>query len=220
MDIINAVRAKRRIELNELLSNSRNKSIFVSAITILLLIILLVFGIIPSLRSVISQYKENQLIQETIDDAKNKITTIKDMKAEKEEKQDVLDTFDTVLPQDLVEEDTIDQIYNFAGNDVYITAVSFPEDYPVESSNLLGVTEKIKNVPVVVRADGTEKSLREFVRKIEESPKVFNIISLSFNRKSEDEISKLGIEKEFEISIFCSKYQSRWRRRWGWRGLW
>ncbi|MCA9381677.1 hypothetical protein KC678_05405, partial [Candidatus Dojkabacteria bacterium] len=206
MDIINAVRAKRRIELNELLSNSRNKSIFVSAITILLLIILLVFGIIPSLRSVISQYKENQLIQETIDDAKNKITTIKDMKAEKEEKQDVLDTFDTVLPQDLVEEDTIDQIYNFAGNDVYITAVSFPEDYPVESSNLLGVTEKIKNVPVVVRADGTEKSLREFVRKIEESPKVFNIISLSFNRKSEDEISKLGIEKEFEINITVEYY--------------
>ncbi|MCA9386462.1 hypothetical protein KC669_00340 [Candidatus Dojkabacteria bacterium] len=206
MNAISTIRAKRRIELNELLNNSRNKSIFVSAVTILLLIVLIIFGIIPSMRSVISQYKENQLIQKTIDEANKKIAAIKDMVDEKENKSQVLGVFDTVMPMEIIQGETIEQLYDFAGGDVYITAISFPEEYPTQSTSLLGVTEKVKDVEVTIRADGTEKSLREFVRKIEESSKVFNIINLSFNRKSDDEIETLGIEKEFEINLTLEYY--------------
>ncbi len=205
MNAVKGVNQRRSAQLNELLSNSKNKSIFVGAITTLLFLFLMIFGVVPSFRAVLAQNRENQQIAEVIEDVEDKIQVMENLVAESEEKAEVIDTFNSVFANDIDQGNFIEELYNLAGEEVSINNISFPSTFPVTLS-LISSNSEVRQVQVSLSATGTKRSLVEFYKKLEESRRIINVERINLTRRAESIIQEVGFDQEYEVSLIFNYY--------------
>ncbi len=205
MNAIQGVNQRRTIQLNELLNNSKNKSIVVGAVTLLLFLFLMIFGALPSFRSVLAQNRENREIAEVIDSVESKINLMEQLIEESEEKETVLTEFESIFPSELSQDNFIEEINDLVGESLYLESIGFPSDYPTDSSEISS-SEKVKEASISLQLQGTKKDLIDFFRKLEQSRRILNITNLNLTRQSEAVIQEKGFEREFEMSVVLNYY--------------
>jgi hypothetical protein len=206
MEQVKQLEKNRRDLLNEYLSSSRNKSIVVSAVTILFFILFMIIGVIPAFRSLLAQNKENNLIKETTERAQQKINTMRGMVEEQEENPEVFEALEYVIPEDVSQQDVLDTLYELAGDNVIVIGIAFPEFIPDQPSDLPSVSGQIINVEVSMRVEGRKDVLVEYVNRLEASRKVFNLRTVQLSRKSDTQISEVGFEREYDMSLAFDYY--------------
>lgn len=200
-----SVSQKRNFELNELLNNSKNKSIFVGAITILLFIILMIFGVIPSIRAVLAQNTENEVIKEVTKDVNDKINLINQLVSEREEKADVIEEFDNTFTIGYAQQEMIEHVYDIANNTVEIDSLSFPENYPITKSPYSSFLNVIE-VKVNLRAVGSRRALIQFFDNLERSKQIYNIENVNFSLQPQAVIEEQGFDRAYVMTITFNYY--------------
>ena len=202
MSAVQNINRKRVNKLNVLLSNNKNKSILVGSVTSLLFIILMIFGIIPSVSSIIAQNNENEVILEAIKKAENKVTLLQSLVEESNEKARVLRTFENVFTDGIVQQGIVRDIHRLKGDDIFLKSINFPTNY----SDNQRVSSKVKQVEVSIQLDGSKQSLTSFLQRFEESKKILNISRVSFFKHPQEYVEEKGLNHDFEMNVNFAYY--------------
>jgi len=202
------VQKKRSFDLNEYLKSSKNKSLFIAAVTVIFFIIFMVFGVIPAYREVLSQNKENKLIKDTVALADKKVKDLKLLVAEKESKADVLSFFSSVFENRLNQANLIIDLFKYGEeNQVSITNISFDEQSRSQQLELeVGSIPNVQYIGFTLEAEGSREDLLKYIKEIEDSRRIFNIINLTITQKTEEEINQVGEFRAFNLSAIVEYY--------------
>jgi cell division protein FtsL len=197
------VQKNRSLKLAEYLSDSKHKSYFVAAVTVVFFIVFLTFGVVPAFSSVLQQNEENGKIQIAIEKSTKKINDLKKMVGESETKSNLISYLEYLFPDSTAQEAFLNDIYEMANrNSVFVSVVAFPDTK--RSAPLVrdfGVTPQIASVAVNLNTEGSRDGVLQFVEELENSRRIMNITNIVISRKSGEALIQAGLEREYTLSL-------------------
>ncbi len=199
------IKKSRVSQLNEYLSDSKNKSYFVVAVTVIFFIVFVFLGVIPSIRSIISQTSKNAEIQKAINRTSTKLRFMQQMVTEQSTKQSLIENFNSLFPNTISQESAIEDLYSLAEqNNIYILNLTFPDDRRRTAQSLareFRVGPNVKSQAINLNAESNRDSIQNFIENLENSRRVFNIRTVTISKKTGEALINAGFDKEFNLSM-------------------
>jgi Tfp pilus assembly protein PilO len=199
----NADAKSRTARLNEYLQSSQNKSYFVGAISIIFIGIFVVVGIVPSVRSVLSQNEENKTIETQLQKLNNKSNVLNALIRENTDNTNILGVFNSIFPDQNSQEDVITDIYQIAeNNNVFIKTANFPSGRrEVPLSREFRTKNQVQSQKVNLSLEGGRLELQTFISQIENSKRIYNVESIVITKKSGQALQNAGPGRDYDLSM-------------------
>lgn len=200
---INEVSNQRIKQVNKYLADSRSKSLFVAAMTLLFIIVFFVFGILPGIQSVLSRVEENNKIDAETLKAQRAISDFQKMIGEKETGEDLIQKLNSVLPESIDQPNVITEIEQIAQDTgSFLQTVSFSlNDNSFEINVEYGLLDQIKNTTVNITFESSYQGVSSFIRSLENSRRVFSIDFINVVKKSADAVARDGFNREYQVNL-------------------
>lgn len=210
---------KKQIDKNNLggffkfLSNTKEgQSYTVAGITFLLIVLVLVFGVIPSLSATVEQMSENQVRRDTLEALDQKIYNLGQLSFQYNEKQRVVQIFNDSFREGFDHEYVVKLINDaIVRNQIFFASISFTEVDPnfqenAISENIRNLDNNVKAYTISLRVEGRKDSLVNFVRELENSKYIFNIESISLSGNDDTTVFDIQEGREFSLNLQIQTY--------------
>ena len=177
-------------KLNELLSTSQRKSYFVGFVTVLFILIMTLGGILPAYSAFTFQNEENSKRDQVIDALTAKLNTVKSLTKESQDKASEVEYFNEIFPS----EPNQDEIYTLINtmvnaNNLYFGRITFRKLDTIGLAPLL-VDENVGGQEANLLLQGDRDNLLNFVKDMESNRRIMNIIGVSIDRKSDEQLEE------------------------------
>lgn len=182
----------KKTDLNKYLSGSKNKSYFVAAITILFLVIFIILGVVPAYNAVVLQYNQNKERDIALEKLTTKVAALKSLDKQNIEKSKLVEYFSSVFPSDGTQSKVIDQLFSLSEkNSVFISDIAFADESTrIPLDQIFDVSSQVNYLTASINLEGSKIGLQDFVKDLENSRTIFNVISIDLSKKSVDEIEE------------------------------
>jgi Tfp pilus assembly protein PilO len=180
--------------LNELLATSQNKSYFVGAVTVIFIVIMAMVGIIPAYSAFTFQNEENGKRDILIEKLKTKLATSQALSKEYDNKIDLVEYFAKSFPNNADQQGIVELINSMVNeNSSFLDKITFNRN-PTPAFLQLGLDAQIKSQQVSITVQGSQSSLLNIVKQIEQSRRILNIASITIDRKPQEQIDEQGVQ--------------------------
>jgi hypothetical protein len=197
--------------LNLILRDSQAKSYFVIAVTFLFFLLFTISSLLPAIGNVLSGNSEISTVKQAIELITKKRDDILKLKGEKDSKSAVLAKLDSALPETNNQEDTIVAIYRLAnyvdGVDInsqsmIIKQITFNLDARKALLQLdYKVGLNVRSTEFSLLAEGDLDSLRQFIRNLENSSKIFSVRRLIINKRTGEVANQVGENRQYVLNL-------------------
>ncbi|MBE2280412.1 MAG: hypothetical protein IAE91_08480 [Ignavibacteriaceae bacterium] len=193
--------------LNEVLSTSQNKSYFVGAVTVVFIVIMAMVGIIPAYSAFTFQNEENGKRDIVIEKLSNKLRISQALSKEYDQKTGLVNYFDYTFPDSAEQEEIVTLLNDIVTtNNSFLQKITFSKN-PTPNFVQSGYEAEIKSQQVNITSEGSQSSLLNIVRDIESSRRIFNISTLTLDRKPQDIIDQGGaVNGEYTLNLQLEYY--------------
>ncbi|MEP7103934.1 MAG: hypothetical protein ABI721_04480 [Candidatus Dojkabacteria bacterium] len=193
----------RQNRLNELLNTSQKKTYFVSAVTVLFVLLMVLIGILPSYSAFTAQAAQNVRRQEAIDQLEQKRTTIENLVQEQDNKQTLVDKFNTAFPNQYDQISVLSEVDGYVLKDgVNLLNSTFTS---VTNTNDIikkfQVTRQVQAQSVSLLLEGDRDTLTNFISDMENNVTIFDIGSAVITRKVGKELENSDPNKQFKLTL-------------------
>lgn len=171
------------LKLNDFLSTSQRKTYFIAFATLLFVIIITLGGILPAFSSLTFQSEENARRQDAITKLEKKLETAKKLTTEYSQEALLVDYFSKIFPNNIDQQYLISRINTMVTrNNSYLASINFSQE---PSSNFLktDLSLEVSGSIVSIFLEGNLSDLQNILNEIEDSRRVFNIVSIFFDKK-------------------------------------
>jgi Tfp pilus assembly protein PilO len=195
-------------KLNQYLETSQNKSYFLILVTVVFVIVMTVFGIIPAYSAFISQGVENEKRQSAIEKLSKKLEDLKSLTQESNQKEKLVNYFNYVFPerpeQEVVLKELVD-ISNSAG--VNLQEFTFNEVSNISKDfGNNNIDPNVNALLINARLEGTQSSLTTFMSNLEQSDRIYTLRSVNIVRKPISEILNSNTENHYRLLLVLNVY--------------
>lgn len=200
---IKEVSNQRIKQVNKYLADSRSKSLFVAAMTLLFVILFFVFGILPGIQSVLSRIEENNKIDSETSKAQRAILDFEKMQLENQNSESLIARLNSLLPESLDQPNVItkiEQISQDSGSFLQTVSLSL-NDNSFEINVNYGLIDQIKNTTVNITFESSYQGVSSFIRSLENSRRVFSIDFINVVKKSADAVARDGFNREYQVNL-------------------
>lgn len=190
-------------QVNKYLADSRSKSLFVAAMTLLFVIVFFVFGILPGIQSFLSRIEENNKIDNETSKAQMAISDFEKMQSEKQNSESLISRLNEILPESLDQPNVITEIEQIAqASGSFLQTISFSlNDNSFEINVEYGLLDQIKNTTVNITFESSYQGVSSFIRSLESSRRVFSIDFINVIKKSADAVARDGFNREYQVNL-------------------
>lgn len=180
----------KRTDISKYLEGSKNKSYFVTAVTILFLVMFIILGVVPAYNAVVAQYNQNKDRDIAIEQLTTKINNLKALDKQNLEKASLIEYFNKVFPSSVSQDKVIEQFFTLAEkNSVFVSNVSFSDQSTrAPLGQTFQVGPQVNYLVSSITVEGSQVGLQTFVQDLENSRTIFNVLSIDLAKKSEEEI--------------------------------
>lgn len=197
-------------KLNTYLQTPQHRSYFIIFVTLIFIIVMVIFGILPAYTAFTIQGAENEKRQEAITRLDSKLTTLKKLTGESQNKADIIKYFETIFPA-LPDQETILNELITIGNEtsVYLAGLGFKENKELknEFSRLdIPLSSNVRSLTLEVTMEGSQQTLNNFINNIEEKRRIYNIKSLNIIRKSDQQLIRTSPDKYYTLVMSVNIY--------------
>jgi hypothetical protein len=167
--------------LDKYLTTPKRKSYFVVAVTVVFILVIIIGGIVPAYRSVVSQNLDNEKRRNIIAQQERKLSHLESLNMEKADSGAILGVFNDVFPEENPQASVIEEVSLLAvQNNVKIDTVNFSKlnrAVPLRTQFL--VTDNVKSNSINIVGFGERTEIIDFIESLEKSTRIFNINSVS-----------------------------------------
>jgi hypothetical protein len=170
----------------KILESKEKKSYFVIALTAISIMLTVVFGILPSYSAVTFQSSENIKRNEISQRIEKKISDLQKLAIELDNNILNINKIEKLVPNSLSQDIIFNEINSLiSSNNLVLKSISFTPDSKTSSRfiNLLADTT-IKSMGVNIVIESDNNNYIDFVKKLEEYPRFFDIKSIVVSRSS------------------------------------
>lgn len=197
----------RRRKLNELLDTTKGKTYFVLFATFLFVAVMILFGLLPSYSALQRQSELNSRRGEHITGLQEKLATMENLVVENQAKSDIKGVFNSILPNGFRQLDYIYEITEFAEKysmNFDGLAFSTTSTFTDRIKNI-GNDRSLKAVVINMQLDGTKESITHFIRDLESSIRLYNIIDITVSKKPVEELLR-NPSNPYRYSVVAHTY--------------
>lgn len=191
-------------KLNSYLAESKNKTIFTVAITVLLLVFLLILGILPAYSSLSIQKLDNEKRDLLIAMQKQKIADLKLLSQDSQNSSTVVDYLNFVMPS-IVDQEILITFFNdlVASSNINLVEIAFNNNVDTNSLviNNINLPASVLPLGVNIVVQGNREGIVNLIKTIEASTRLMDIISFQITKKTEDDIKKTFQLGEYNATI-------------------
>lgn len=171
-------------QLREYLETKQGKTYFIAIVTIITVTVMLVFAIVPAVKSITDKIAQNNVRREYLQALTEKESNIKDLLIQEEQSQSQIDFLNSSLPSKRNDEFIYANLAEMANqSNSYLVSADFADELVASIKSDVETKSRLKQVPLTINVQGTIPSLGEFVNKMESFPMPFTIDSMVFGNK-------------------------------------
>lgn len=194
-------------QLREYMETRQGKVYFISIITMIMVAVMLVFAVVPAIKSITDKISQNKVRREYLTTLTTKESSIKQLLSQEEQSQERIQLLNSSLPDRRNDEYILANISEIAtSNNNTIISVDFGEDVSAKTftnkSNLIS----LRQVPITLSVQGNISSLGNFVKEIEEFPTIIAIEEISFSNKSVQAMNLSSFKGNTVLSLKVNYY--------------
>ncbi len=180
--------AKQNPLLEELFKTPQRKTYTLLGVTILVVAFFLIFAIRPTFKKIAelnNELREKRVFHEKV---RSKLKTLNELIAKKQSVANELKYFEEDLPTDLNSGFIVANLAEIASKkDLQLSSVAFMESKSSEEQK--SVIPNIESAYVSIGIEGDIVQIEEYVKYLEEFPRIFDITSISYTK---NDISMYG----------------------------
>jgi Tfp pilus assembly protein PilO len=171
-------------QLRDYLETKQGKTYFIAIITLITVTIMLVFAIVPAVKSITDKVAQNNVRRDYLDAITQKESNIKELIVQEEQSQAQIAFLDSSLPSKRNDEFILANIGEMAKiSNSYLVSADFGTDSVAKIDSKVETKSRLKQVPVTISIQGTIPTLGEFIKKMESFPMPFTMESTIFGNK-------------------------------------
>jgi Tfp pilus assembly protein PilO len=171
-------------QLRDYLETKQGKTYFIAIITLITVTIMLVFAIVPAVKSITDKVAQNNVRRDYLDALTQKESNIKELIVQEEQSQAQIAFLDSSLPSKRNDEFILANIGEMAKiSNSYLVSADFGTDSVAKIDSKVETKSRLKQVPVTISIQGTIPTLGEFIKKMESFPMPFTMESTIFGNK-------------------------------------
>lgn len=171
-------------QLRDYLETKQGKTYFIAIITLITVTIMLVFAIVPAVKSITDKVAQNNVRRDYLDALTEKETNIKDLIVQEEQSQPQIAFLESSLPSNRNDEFILANLGEMAKqSNSYLVNADFGTDSVAKIDSNVETKSRLKQVPVTISIQGTIPTLGEFIKKMESFPMPFTMESIIFGNK-------------------------------------
>ena len=196
-------------KIEDYLKDSKGKSYFTIAVTIVFIVVVLIAGIFPAYSAIASQNRENDKRRLALESLTTKVETLRSLVQQESTKEDVIELFNSSFPSETqLQEDLIRAIADaISNNNVGMKNIGFSEsDREVPLVTELGVNDQVKSATVSIAVEGRRADLVEFTKDLETTNRILNIHNYALSRKSAGELENITNGFDYDLSLQAEFY--------------
>lgn len=205
-----AVYSDATTKLNNYLQTSQHRSYFLIFITLLFVIVMVIFGILPAYSSFTLQGAENAKRQEAITQLQTKLDALKNLTRESQADPKLIEYFHKIFPSSPDQDNILNEIIEIANkNAVYLVDLKYDENKELskEFANLLiPLTPNVESLTLSLTIEGSQQTLINYIRDIEAKSRIYNIKNLNIVRKGEIELLQTTPDKYYTLLMNVNIY--------------
>lgn len=170
-------------KINEYLATSKEKSYFITAVTVIFTLIVLVFGIRPAVTAAVRQYNDNQLRDDAIEQLETKISSLESLVAQQNQARETINYLNFVLPRENRQDYFIDTVFEIADSEfVTISNITFEDNEEFSPAQAGILTDpSIVGQEVSISLTGSLENIISFAEEIESSRRPMLINTMNIN---------------------------------------
>lgn len=197
--------SKRNIQqqLNVLLATSKNKSYFVGAVTVLFVVFMALFGILPSYSAFTAQGEKNAQKQEAIDKLDTKRTVLDNLVVQQKEKANIFNIFNTIFPEQPEQVAVLKEVEELAirHNIILLTSAYSEARTNVDVVRKFQTPKQVKAQTLNLLLDGSRSDLNNFISDLEKDIRILDVKNATISRKVGKELEESDPAKEYKLNL-------------------
>lgn len=171
-------------QLREYLETKQGKTYFIAIMTLITVAVMLVFAIVPAIKSITDKIAQNEVRREYLNALTEKEKNIKELLIQEEQSQAQIQFLESSLPSKRNDEYILANIGEIAEqNNAHLFNADFAEDSVATIESDVESKKRLKQVPLTISVQGTIPSLGAFMKKMEEFPMPFVVESMIYGNK-------------------------------------
>lgn len=171
-------------QLRDYLDTKQGKTYFIAIITLITVTIMLVFAIVPAIKSITDKMAQNNVRREYLEALTLKEKNIKNLLVEEEQSQEQIRFLESSLPSKKNDEYILANIGEMAKqSNSFLVSADFGEDTVAKIDSRVETKSRLKQVPLTISIQGNIPTLGEFMKKMESFPMPFVVESIVFGTK-------------------------------------
>ena len=173
-------------QLYDFLETRKGKTYTIAIVTIVTVIIMVVFAILPATLSITDKRAEIKVKREYFDQIVEKEAALKSLLQQEGEYSDNIELLNQYLPDDVNDEFVLANLDRYASlSNASLLRIDFKEPEPVQSEDpeLLPPSQDVLQVPIVISLQADQDEFELFIRRIESFPMLMKVKDISYNNK-------------------------------------
>lgn len=173
-------------QLYDFLETRKGKTYTIAVVTIITVIIMVVFAILPAVLSITDKRAEIKVKKEYFEVITEKEAALKTLLQQEGEYADNVVLLNQYLPDDVNDEFILANLDEYAKlSNLRLLRIDFKEPEIVQSEDpeLLPPSQDVLQVPVVVSLQADQDEFELFLRRIESFPVLMKVKDISYNNK-------------------------------------
>ncbi len=172
-------------QLREYMETKKGKTYFIGIITMVTITVMLVFAVVPAIKSITDKMAQNKVRREYLTALTTKEESIKQLLSQEDQSQEKIQLLNTSLPDKRNDEYVLANINEMALlNHNTMISIDFGVDTPAKLTTSSQSTTSLRQVPITMSVQGEISSLGIFIKKLEEFPTIIAIEDISFSNKN------------------------------------
>lgn len=197
-------------QLLEYLETKKGKTYFIGVITIVTVSIMLMFAIVPAIKSITDKVAQNKVRQEYLAVLNKREDIIKGLLSEEESSLDEISFLEELLPDRRNDEYFLANINRIALNNNNVVLSSKFGNETSSKFKLKGSNDLfLKEVPITLNVQGTIYSLGEFLQQIEEFPSIVSVDNITFTNKNIRPTNGRDILLSLQVNYYYYQYVAK-----------
>ncbi|BCX13653.1 MAG: hypothetical protein KatS3mg085_185 [Candidatus Dojkabacteria bacterium] len=175
---------RRNFDLNKYLQSSKQKSYFVTAVTLSLVVLVFLVGILPAYSAIVFQIDQNKKRDEATKTLQAVIEQFKNFINQEENEFTILSTFNDIFPEKMDQSSVIEDFVNFTKQrDIELKSISFSQvqrEIPLQRE--FKTRDVVKYQYASINVAGSRRNILDLIEDVERSKRIYNIVNLEISK--------------------------------------
>lgn len=192
-------------QLNAFLKTSEGASYFTVAATVIMLIVLFLFGVFPTISTILFQTTENEKRADYLDKANTKMATLDKLYKDGQDKIETVKRLNYYFPDAFNQEAVYTELNDLvAKHSIILTSLAFSEVDQTRRLDTEYRTDSPLRAKIVrVSVSGARSALVNFLKDIESAPRLYNpknvtLFPLESSQQTGGQVDQYGLEIQLE----------------------